>query len=91
MATLSTLTLSSWPTGFAQAQPSSNMTTGSAGQMLAIEPLAPAFSLAGADKAYAIWYSSTDGTAAGNDQAAQLTTSGVIFLPRGCRLPVAGR
>ena len=88
IATLSTLTLSSWPTGFAQTQPSSNMTTGSAGQMLAIEPLAPAFSLADADKAYAIWYSSTDGTAAGNDQASQLTTSGVIFLPKG--LPPAG-
>lgn len=67
------------PHSFAQA-PHASL---SAGQLLALEPLAQAFSLSEAATAYALWYSSTDGTASRPEPAAQLTTSGAIFLPKG--------
>lgn len=84
LTTLALSALSFTPTVFAQAATSSaNASSATAGHMLAVEPLAQAFSLTEAGSAHAIWYSSTDGTAPDTRQAPQLTTSGVIFLPKG--------
>ncbi|MEG2047918.1 MAG: hypothetical protein RR100_13795, partial [Comamonas sp.] len=70
---ISVLTVTTAPAAFAQqASPQKP------GHMLAMEPLAQAFSLAGAANAHAIWYSSTDGMAADPAKAGQLVTSGAV-------------